>query len=333
MTKRVVITDFDYPDDGIERHIVESAGFELESFHALEQEEIAAVAAGASSLLVQYGKVGSAVIDAVPTLEHIARYGVGVDIVDVDYATRQSIQVTNVPADYCLNEVADHAVAMLLAINRQLFSYDLAVRSGAWRWQDGAPIRRLGDCTVGIIGLGRIGQAIARRVSGFGSAIIAHDPFCPDRTFKHLGVSSVSRDQLLSQSDYVILQTPLTPDTVGMIGADELALMKSGAALINTARGPLVDTEALDAAIRSGHIRGAGLDDLPEEPAKQIDWIPRDRLLENADTVITPHAAYYSEQSLAFCRAFAAEEAVRFLRGETVRSPVNQIEKRREGVT
>lgn len=333
MTKRVVITDFDYPDDGIERHIVESAGFELESFHALEQEEIAAVAAGASSLLVQYGKVGSAVIDAVPTLEHIARYGVGVDIVDVDYATRQSIQVTNVPADYCLNEVADHAVAMLLAINRQLFSYDRAVRSGAWRWQDGAPIRRLGDCTVGIIGLGRIGQAIARRVSGFGSTIIAHDPFCPDRTFKDLGVSSVSRDQLLSQSDYVILQTPLTPDTVGMIGADELALMKSGAALINTSRGPLVDTEALDAAIRSGHIRGAGLDDLPEEPAKQIDWIPRDRLLENADTVITPHAAYYSEQSLAFCRAFAAEEAVRFLRGETVRSPVNQIEKRREGVT
>lgn len=118
-----------------------------------------------------------------------------------------------------------------------------------------------------------------------------------------------------------------------MIGAEELASMKKGAALINTARGPLVDTEALDAAIRSGHIRGAGFDDLPEEPAKQADWIPRDKLLDNSDTVITPHAAYYSEQSIEFCRAFAAEEAVRFLQGEAVRSPVNHIHTRREGVT
>lgn len=333
MRDLVVITDFDYPDDSIERDIIEGAGFALKSFHALSEEAIAEVTQDAVAVLVQYGKVGKTVIDSAPRLKHIARYGVGVDIVDVDYATSRGIQVTNVPADYCLNEVADHAMALLLSINRQLGAYDSATRSGEWKWQSGSPIHRLAETTVGIIGLGRIGQAIAQRLSPFGPTIIASDPYASADTFEKLGIEQLSLSDLLARSDYVIVQTPLTPETQGMLGRDQFAAMKPGAVLINTARGPLVDTDALDEALKSGHLRAAGLDDLPEEPAKQLHWEPRDRLLTNPNTIITPHAAYYSEESIAFCRRFAASEVVRMLSGGSVHAPVNTPTPRATGVS
>ncbi len=325
MSRKIVITDFDFPDDSIEREIIEAAGHQLESHHALSEDDISEVASMADGLIVQYGKVGRKVMGNCPNLKLVARYGVGVDIVDVDFATAQAIQVTNVPADYCLNEVADHALALLLSLNRQLISYNNAVRSGVWTWQSGAPVRRLAEATVGIIGFGRIGQAIAHRAKSFGSRLVAHDPYAPVATFVDAGVEPLPLDDVLKHSDYVILQTPLTDETRGMIGERQLKLMKPGAYLINTARGPLVDTKALDEAIRSGVIRGAGLDDLPEEPAKQVGWVPQDALFHNPDTIITPHAAYYSEESIVFCRKWAANEAVRFFSGEKVLSPVNDV--------
>lgn len=327
MPHTVVITDFDFPDDSIERAIIEGAGHRLESYHALTEAEISEVSASASALIVQYGKVGREVIDSSPSLKVIARYGVGVDIVDVDHATVKEIQVTNVPADYCLNEVADHALALLLALNRQLLSYNSAVRHGDWRWQSGAPIKRLSASTVGIVGFGRIGQAIASRLVPFGPRVVAHDPYCPDSVFRSSKVDALLLDELLEISDYVVLQTPLTSETKGMIGKAQIDKMKRGAYLINTARGPLVDTEALDDAIKSGAIRGAGLDDLPEEPAKDNAWVPKDLLFANSDALITPHAAYYSEESIRFCREFAASEVVRFLAGEKVLSPVNKVQR------
>ena len=325
MTKKIVITDFDFPDDSIEREIIEGAGHQLESHHALSEDEISAISSTADGLIVQYGKIGRQVINSSKNLKLIARYGVGVDIVDVDFATSRAIQVTNVPADYCLNEVADHALAFLLSLNRQLFSYNSAVRHGDWKWQSGAPVHRLADSTVGIVGFGRIGQAIAQRVKPFGSTVIASDPYASPHVFIDAGVEQTTLENLLKNSDYVVLQTPLTEETRGIIGEDQIKIMKPGAYLINTARGPLVDTTAVDSAIRSGLIRGVGLDDLPEEPAKQNNWIAEDPLFEHSEAIITPHAAYYSEESILFCRRWAASEAVRFFSGETVLSPVNEI--------
>lgn len=325
MAPLVVVTDFDFEDDSIERSLVEEAGFEFQSFHALSEDEIASAAPKASALIVQYGKVGKTVIDALPDLKIIARYGVGVDIIDVEYATEKGVQVTNVPADYCLNEVADHALAMMLTINRQLLSYDAAVRSGTWKWQSGAPIHRLAACTVGVIGFGRIGQAIVRRIQPFGSTVLINDPSFKIGHLDDFGVDSVKLEELIARSDYLILQAPLNDQTRNMIGEDELASMKPGAVVINTARGPLIDTVALDRATRSGHIRAAALDDVPEEPAKQHDWSPTDPMFTNPNSILTPHAAYYSEESIEFCRHWAAHEVIRSLRGESVQSPVNRV--------
>jgi D-3-phosphoglycerate dehydrogenase len=325
VSKTIVITDFDFLDDSIEREIIEAAGHRLDSHHALSEDEILEVASTADGLIVQYGKIGRQVISKSKNLKLIARYGVGVDIVDVDFATSRGIQVTNVPADYCLNEVADHALAFLLSLNRQLFAYNNAVRQGDWKWQSGAPVRRLADSTVGIVGFGRIGQAIAHRLKPFGSRVVAYDPYASPKVFLDVGVDHVTLARLLAISDYVVLQTPLTEETRGLIGEEQIRLMKPGAYLINTARGPLVDTVALAAAIRSGAIRGAGFDDLPEEPAKQRNWIAQDPLFENPEAIITPHTAYYSEESILFCRRWAANEAVRFFSGKKVLSPVNEI--------
>lgn len=325
MSALVAVTDFDFEDDSIERSLITEAGLDFQSFHALSQEEIISAAKDASALIVQYGKVGKKVIDALPNLKIIARYGVGVDIIDVDYATQRGIQVTNVPADYCLNEVADHALAMMLTINRQLFPYDSAVRSGEWKWQSGAPIHRLAACTVGVVGFGRIGQAIVRRVQPFGSRVLISDPFFDSGHLGEFGVASVDLPTLIAESDYLVLQAPLNEKTRNMIGEAELASMKPGAVIINTARGPLIDTDALDKAIRSGHIRAAGLDDVPEEPAKQHNWKPVDPMFSNASSILTPHAAYYSEESIEFCRNWASQEVIRLLSGQAVHSPVNHI--------
>lgn len=325
MPSLVVVTDFDFEDDSIERSLITGAGFDFQSFHALSEEEIVSAAPDASALIVQYGKVGMKVIDALPNLKIIARYGVGVDVIDVEYASKRGVQVTNVPADYCLNEVADHALAMMLTINRQLFSYDSAVRSGEWKWQSGAPIHRLAACTVGVVGFGRIGQAIVQRVQPFGSRVLISDPSFDTGHLDEFGVESVNLSRVIAESDYLILQAPLNDSTRNMISEAELALMKPGAVVINTARGPLIDTAALDRAIGAGHIRAAGLDDVPEEPAKQHNWKPRDPMFANSRAVLTPHAAYYSEESIEFCRNWASQEVIRMLSGEAVQAPVNHI--------
>ena len=324
----IVVTDFDYSDDTIERDIVTSSNLEFLSMQAKSQDEIIFGAQEAVSLITQYAYIGKECIDGLPNLKHIARYGVGTDIVDVDYATKKGIQVTNVPADYCVAEVADHALAFLLSFARGLKSYDLDTRLGKWHWQTAAPLQRLSESTVGIVGMGRIGKAIASRVSAFGSQIISFDPYLPPGSSVSGVVKMVDFSDLLRLSDYVIIQAPLTPETRNMFDANAISRMKNGSVLINTGRGPIVDTKAVDDVLNSGQLRGAAFDDLPEEPSKKKNWTPQDALFKNERTLISPHAAYYSEQSIAFCREYAATEAVLFAKGQPVRSPVNQVKDR-----
>jgi D-3-phosphoglycerate dehydrogenase len=214
-------------------------------------------------------------------------------------------------------------MALLLAVARKICVYDRATRAGTWQWQSGYPIHRLRGRHLGLLSFGAIAQGVARRASAFGMRILAHDPYMPAADIEERSATSVSLEQLLEDSDYLVIQAPLTKETHHLIGEAELRRMKPTAILINTARGPIVSDEALVRGLRAGWIAGAGLDDIEEEPAKQRDWKPVNPLFELPNVVITPHAAYYSEESITTVRDFAAHEVVRVLTGKTPLSPVN----------
>lgn len=321
--KSVVIADYDYGDVAIERAVIEGAGLELTAAHCKTEEEVIDVARDADAIIAQYATVGAKAIGALTRCQVIARYGTGVDIVDVDAATRHGILVTNVPNDWCENEVADHAMALLLALARKIPGYDRACRAGVWQWQTGQPIHRLRGSVLGLLSFGAIAQAVASRGIGFGMRVIAHDPYMPDGDITAWGATAVSFGELLEQADYLVIQAPLTKETHHLFGETELRRMKPTAFLINTARGPIVSDDALYRALSEGWIAGAGLDDIEEEPAKQRDWKPSNPLFALPNVVVTPHAAYYSEEAIHTVRDFAAHEVVRVLTGQPPLSPVN----------
>jgi D-3-phosphoglycerate dehydrogenase len=255
--------------------------------------------------------------------EVIARYGVGVDIVDVDTATEQGILVTNVQ-NYCTEEVADHAVALWLALARKLPDYDRATHAGVWQWQSGQPVYRLRGRTMGIVSLGKIGQAIVSRVQAFGVDVIAYDPYLAAEVAAELGVELVSKADLLARSDYILMQAPMTPDTHHFLSDAEFAAMKPGTILVNTGRGPTVDNKALYRALSEGHLAAVGLDDLEEEPAKRASWTPGDNpIFTLPNVLVTPHAAYYSEESIRAARVTAATQVAKVLTGQKPDYTVN----------
>lgn len=321
----VVIADYDFDDVAIERSIIEAAGFTLVTAQAKTEDEVVAVAHDAAAIIVQYAPVGERAIDALTRCRVIARYGTGYDIVDVAAATRHQIQVTNVPNDWCVDEVADHAVALLLTLARKISVYNRATHAGEWRWQTGQPIYRLRGRTLGLFSFGAIARQVATRMASFGMRVIANDPFVTPAEMLSQNVLSVSFDALVEQSDFLVIQAPLNASTHGHFNEAVLRRMKPSAVLINTARGPIVDDVALAHALQEGWIAGAGLDDLAEEPAKQRHWEPRNPLFGLENVLITPHAAYYSVESMQRVRSFAAQEVLRVLRGQPPLSPVNQI--------
>jgi D-3-phosphoglycerate dehydrogenase / 2-oxoglutarate reductase len=324
---KVVVADYDFGDVDIERSIVEGAGYELVAAQCKSEDDVIAVAADADAVLNQYAEIGKRAIQSFKHCKVIARYGIGVDIVDVDAATAKGIVVTNVPNDWCMNEVADSAVALLLTLARKLPTYNRATHAGEWHWQTGRPIQRLQQGTLGLYSFGAIAREVARRMHGFGVRIIAHDPFVDKKIADSANVILVSFDELLAQSDYLVIQAPLTQETRGRFGEKELRQMRRGAFLINTARGPIVKDADLYRVLKDGWLAGAGLDDLEEEPAKHAGWKPDNPLFKLDNVIITPHSAYYSEQSIQIVRSFASEEAVRVLRGEVPLSPVNKVQR------
>lgn len=321
----ILIADYDYGDVDIERSIIEGKGFELRAAHCKTQEDVIEAGRDADGVLAQYADVGSKAINAFTRCRVIARYGTGVDIVDVDAATRRHIQVTNAPNEWCASEVADHAIALWLTAARNICKYNRATHRGEWRWQTGQPIWRLRDRVMGLLSFGAIAQAIAARARPFEVDLWAHDPFADPKLILEQHVRPVSFDELLEGSDFLMIQAPLTPATHHLFNRDTLHRMKRTALLINTARGPIVADAALHEALEQGWIAGAALDDLEEEPAKQEAFRPENPLFELPNVIVTPHAAYYSEESVASVRRIAAEEAVRVLSGQPPRYPVNEI--------
>ena len=322
---KAVITDFDYGDVAIERGILEPAGVEVIALQAKSEDDLLAAAGDCDAMMNQYARVGARTIAAMTRCKVIARYGVGVDIVDIEAATKRGIVVTNV-RDYCTEEVADHAIALWLTLARKLPQNDRATHQGIWRWQSGSPINRIRGQVMGIVSFGKIGQAIARRAEAFGVELIVYDPYQQEAVIAAFGAKKVSKEELLSRSNIMMMQVPMTPETRHFLSVKEFSAMQHGVIIVNTGRGPTMDNKALYAALRSGTVAGAGLDDPEEEPAKRAKWSPGENpLFSLANVIVTPHAAYYSEQSIRLARETAASEVRRVLTGERPLHAVNNV--------
>jgi len=317
--QNVLLTDYAWPDLEVERRIIEGAGFRLltgASAPAVAETITQMVRDSApAAILTCWAEVTADAIAASSNLRIVARLGIGLDNIAVDEATRRGVWVTNVPS-YCLEEVSDHAVGMILSWSRGLLHFDREVKAGRWQ-PASARLRRLSALTCGVVGYGRIGRRTAHKLSsGFGARVIAHDPLAqqPDPL-----VELVSFEELLARSDIVVLHAPLTAQTKYLINRDTLALMRPGAFLVNVSRGGLVDTDALIEALQAGHLSGAGLDVLENEP------VVAPALASRPDVILTPHVAFSSDASLMELRHSACEEVVRVLRGERPHEARNSV--------
>jgi D-3-phosphoglycerate dehydrogenase / 2-oxoglutarate reductase len=314
---KVLITDYVWPDVSVEREILAEVGADAITAPDGTEEVLAHLARDCDAIMTCFAKVTPAVVRAASRCIHIARYGIGVDNIAVDTATELGIVVTNVPA-FCVDEVAEHALGLLLACARKIPRYDRAVRAGQWDLQAGKPLLRVRGRTLGLVGFGKIGRAMAERCSGLGLRMLAYDPYLPTQAAAFPGVEMCDLNELLAESDFVSLHLPLTPETREMIGEGELRTMKPGSFLINTSRGGLVDVPALERALEEKWIAGAGIDVLPQEPPPTGC-----RLLSMESAILTPHAAFYSEESLHDLQASTAQEVARVLGGHMPLSVVN----------
>lgn len=310
---KAVITEHHYTDIGAASRVLAEAGIDLVVGACRSEDEGLALGRDADAVINQHLPITTRMLGSWPRCRGIAHFGKGVDNIDVAAATRCGIWVTNV-RDANWDEVSNHVLALLLGWARGLVACDGHVRAGGWSYRVATPRRRLAGQVLGIVGFGDIGGALADKAHGLGLTVLAH----ARRERDHAHVRFVSLPELLRASDYVSIHLPLTADTRRLFGASELALMKPSAFLINTSRGGIVDQPALVAALEEGRIAGAGLDVTdPEPPARD------DPLLALPNVILTPHVAWYSEESREHVTVEAAREVVRILGGERPKSPVN----------
>jgi D-3-phosphoglycerate dehydrogenase len=328
MTTKVLTTDYVWPSTDPEREVLEAAGIELVTALDASESTLADLAQDVDAIMFCFAQVTGKVLEAATNCKIAARYGIGVDNVDIARATELGIVVTNVP-DYCMDEVTDHALGMILALNRRLVPHTTSVVAGGWNDVVlNQPMHRTRGATLGIVGFGRIGRSLAAKAVGFGMNILAYDPLIEPGT-EIDGASAVSLDNVLTQSDFVSLHVPLMPATENMISAPELAKMKTGSIIVNCARGGLIDENALAASLASGHTAGAGLDVVEPTPPD-----PSSLLLKQENVIITPHTAFFSQASTLELETRTAQEVVRVLNGEAPENLINPevLGKARSGI-
>ena len=318
MTRPVaLVTDYAWPTLDIERAILEAAGIDLLVADRGDEAELVALAPRADAILTCWQKVTPAVLDAAGRCRIVARYGIGLDNIAVAHATRLGIPVTNVP-DFCLEEVSDHAMALLLAIARRIVPFAAETRAGTWDPRLAQQLPRVRGRALGLVGYGAIARTLVPKARGFGLEVLAWTPRLTPGPLADGATAVASLNELLARADYVSIHAPLHAETRGLIGAPELAAMKPDAWLINTSRGPIVDEGALDAALREGRIGGAALDVLAQEPPD-----PASPLLALANVIVTPHVAFSSADAVADLQRKAATRVVEALRGEVPACLVN----------
>jgi D-3-phosphoglycerate dehydrogenase len=324
MTKKIVLA-YAKPDDiALEMGVLADSGFEVVATNGglvtgrpLTDPELWPIVQDASALLTGLHVVSDEMMAQMPNLELVTRVGTGYDAIDYGAAEKRGIWVTNVP-DYSIDEVSAHAIALTMALVRHLFEHRQTGQANTWRYMGATPIMRLSNLTYGIVGLGRIGKASARKAAGLGMTVIAYDPYIPAEDFESVGATSVDFDTLMSTADIVSLHVLLNDETRGMIDARALSLMKPTAFLVNTSRGPVIDIPALVAAVQAGQLAGAGIDVLPIEPCP-VD----DPVLHDPRIIVTPHLAASSVEAVRDVRIRGAEEALRVLNGNPPKYPVN----------
>lgn len=314
--KIIAVTDSPFPNLDAARAAVSRIGGELVQAKAGTPEAILEAARDADAILTTYAKVTTEVVQALTKCKIIARFGIGVDNVDIEMATKKGIVVTKVP-DYCIDEVSDHAMALLLAVVRKIPYSNKLVQAGRWEMPAVVPISRLRGRTLGLVGFGRIPQLVAPKAQSFGIKVITYDPFVPKEILAKAGVQHAEFEELVRTSDFISLHCPLMPETRHIMNAKAFAMMKPSAYLVNTGRGPLVDEAALAAALDKGQLAGAALDVVEKEPPTHSPILGRDNV------ILTPHTAFYSEEALLDLQTKAAEEVVRVLSGEAPKNPVN----------
>jgi len=313
----VVVTDLGYANYDPEREQVEAIDGDLVTVDCDSEEALLDPTRDADGLLVRMAPVTRAVIENLQRCRVIARYGVGVDNVDIAAATEKGIRVCNVP-DYCLEDVSDHALALLMTCARKTAGHDRRVRKGEWDIGASDPIFRTKGKTLGFLGFGNIARTLARKVHGLQLNLIAYDPFISEEVAKQRSVRLVDLDTLLAESDYISVHAPLNDQTRHTLDEAAFRKMKPTAILVNTSRGGLIDQKALAKALKEGWINAAGIDVYETEPPKKTD-----PLLKLDNVVLTDHAAWYSEESQVELQTKAAAEVCRVLTGQEPLSCVN----------
>jgi D-3-phosphoglycerate dehydrogenase len=284
---------------------------------SVNADDILAVAKDADAILVTYAKLTRDILGQLTKCKAIGRFGLGVDNIDLPTAKEKGIAVNYVP-DYCIREVSDHTMALLLALIRKIPLSNKLVQSGRWEMPAVVPIRRLEGTVLGLVGFGHIPRLVVPKAQAFGMKVIAYDPYVKPEQFKAMNVEGVDFDTLVKTSDYVSVHAPLLPATRGMLNADAFAKMKKGAYVVNTARGPLIDEPALIAALDAGQVGGAALDVVTTEPlAKDSPLLGRDNV------IISPHTGFYSIEALEELQTKCATDVARVLSGEKAVYPIS----------
>jgi D-3-phosphoglycerate dehydrogenase len=312
---KVVITDCDHGSIEEEKREFGRIGAELILAQIKEEKDLIRVCKDADGLLNQYALLTRKVLEKLLKCKVIGRYGVGIDSVDLKAATDLGIIVANVP-DYCVDEVADQALSMILALIRKTVFFDQKVKSDQWDFRQGRPIHRIKGKTLGLIGSGRIGLEVAKRISAFGVRVITFDPYL-QKTPE--GIELMDFDTVLKESDFISIHCPLNESTRHLLGEKEFQKMQKKPLIINTSRGPIIDEMALIQALTKSQVSGAGLDVLEQEPPD-----PQNPLLKMENVIIAPHISFYSEESISELKRRTAENVSSVLLGKWPRSAVNQ---------
>lgn len=321
---KVAITDHGFPHVDQERDIIAQAGADLFVAQCKTSDDVIASCRDADVLLVQWAPITEPVITSLERCRLIVRYGIGVDNVDLKAAATRGIPVCNIP-DYCIDEVADHSIALALSLARQLPQTDAAVRNGVWKITPPHSFPAFRDTIFATAGFGRIAKAVLERARALGFQLAAYDPFVEPAAFAALGIRSLQIDELFQQAGILSLHLPLTAETKHFVSRDRLVTMRQSAIIANTARGGLIDTVALAEALNAGTILGAGLDVFETEP------LSADHPLRTTpNTILTSHTAWYSGGSVPELQRKAAEVAVRGLQGLTLTNVVNGVADSRQ---
>ncbi|MBC7703330.1 MAG: C-terminal binding protein [Rhodoferax sp.] len=316
----IVVTDYNFADLAMEQAVLADSACTLIGHHCKDTPELIAAVTQADAVITQFARVDARVIGAMSKARAIVRYGIGVDNVDLDAARALAIPVCNIP-DYCIDEVADHTLAFILGLTRQVVTHTTDIRGGNWRLAGPmAAMRVLREQTVGVIGFGRIGREVVQRLLAFKCRVLVHDPVVEVSQIASAGASAVSLDEIFARSDVLTLHCPSTPATRQLLNSANLAKMQPGAMLVNLARGDLVDTPALVAALQNGQLAAAALDVFDPEP------LPADHPLRSlSNVIVAPHIASASPTAVRKLREGAARRALAAVLGELPPNVVNGV--------